>query len=79
MKTRCKFRVTKVTEFDTSSTERQQEIVLTPQYDPANVPEDQNFSKYTPCGEMKFTVTNPVVIDRFKVGTSYYIDLIPVE
>jgi hypothetical protein len=71
--------VTKVTEFDTNGGDRQQEITLTPQYCPDTVPEDQNFSKFTPSGEMKFAVTNPVVIDRFKVGTSYYIDLIPVE
>ena len=78
MVTRCKFRVTNVSE-PFVGPERQQQITLAAQYCPDTVPEDRNFSKFTPNGKMEFTVTNPAVIDRFKPGQEYYIDLIPVE
>ena len=46
------------------------------QYDP-NVPEDVRYAKYTPVGELRIKVDNPVV--SFEPGKSYYLDFTPVE
>jgi hypothetical protein len=71
--------VERITEFDTGGGRRMQEIHLQARYDPNKSPEDQSFAESTPSGEMKFTVTNQTVIDQFKPGQEYYIDLVPVE
>ena len=55
-----------------------QNIRLAAQYDPS-IPEDQRFMEATPTGELKFYVSNPAVINGFKIGTNYYVDLIPCE
>jgi hypothetical protein len=33
----------------------------------------------TPSGEVKFYLTNPAVINGFRIGTNYYVDLTPCE
>ena len=55
-----------------------QNVRLAAQYDSSN-PEDVSFAEATPSGELKIYVSNPVVIGSFKVGKSYYLDLIPCE
>lgn len=42
-----------------------------------NVPEDQRFAKYTPCGSLEICVDNPNVV--FELGASYYLDFTKVE
>ena len=51
-----------------------QNIRLAAQYDPS-IPEDKRFMEATPTGELKFYVSNPTVVDSFKIGENYYIDL----
>jgi len=55
-----------------------QNVRLAAQYDSSN-PEDVSFAEATPSGELKIYVSNPVVIGNFKIGKSYYLDLIPCE
>ncbi len=44
----------------------------------ADIPEDQQFHKYTPDGNLEMLVSNPSVIERLTLGSRYYIDLTPV-
>ncbi len=37
-------------------------------------PENESWSKYTPSGELRMTITNPAAIDAFEKGKPYYID-----
>ena len=90
MKTRCKFTVTEVTECQpwpnwekgkdgklrNVGEIRRQKIELNAEYDP-DTPEDQRFQKATPTGGMSITIENPAMIDAFKPGESYYVDLTP--
>jgi len=43
--------------------------------------EVNNFSEYTPSGELMFTVTNKAVFGHFKPGFSYYLTIkeVPLE
>lgn len=35
---------------------------------------NESFSKYTPCGSIEMTITNPVAFNQFVVGKTYDID-----
>lgn len=49
------------------------------QYDSANSPEDNSFSKYTPSGEARLSITNEAVLEGLEVGKKYYFDISPCE
>lgn len=49
------------------------------QYDSANTPEDNTFSKFTPFGNANFSITNPNVLQNLEVGKKYYFDIIPCD
>lgn len=38
---------------------------------------NKDWSKYTPSGSIKMTVTNPAAADGFNVGESYILDFNP--
>jgi hypothetical protein len=44
----------------------------------SNSPEDNQFAKATPSGELKMTVSNPAVQDFLVAGNDYYLDFTPV-
>ena len=73
VKARCKFKVRTVV-LNTYG----EEIELCTEYD-ENDPEDTKFSTATPSGILKFNLSNPNLLDTFKPGQIYYIDLTPVE
>ena len=77
-KTRAKFHCNQVVTF-ASGTEDQIEAKLTAQYcrnDDENA-EDNQFSSMTPSGDLKITVSNPALLDFFKPGVEYYLDISP--
>lgn len=49
-------------------------IRFTAQYD-MSIPEDRRFQKATPWGEFTMQIDNPAVVDRFKLGQAYYLDM----
>ncbi|MBV6650982.1 MAG: hypothetical protein KI789_14760 [Hoeflea sp.] len=49
------------------------EVVLSPVYDDAN----KDWSKWTPQGEIKMTITNPAALDAFELGGQYFVDFTP--
>lgn len=52
-----------------------EEITLSPVYSDKEGSANKEWSKWTPCGQLKFTVTNPAVHGRFLPGQFYYCDL----
>ena len=42
-------------------------------------PENESWSKYTPLGDLKFTLSNPNAFGKLKADAEYFIDIIPVE
>lgn len=51
-----------------------EEIVLRPCTGPGN----EEWSKWTPSGEVKMTITNPAAVEQFVVGEDYFVDFTPV-
>ena len=45
--------------------------------DKAGIPEDQQFTKYTPSANLVISVDNPAVV--FEPGKEYFVDFTPVE
>lgn len=41
--------------------------------------EDQQFARYSPSGSLSLTVANPNLIGKFPVGSTFYLDFVPVE
>jgi len=41
--------------------------------------ENESWSKWTPSGELKLTITNPPAADFFEIGREYYVDFTPAE
>lgn len=55
-------------------------VTLRAQYEsPTPVPEDEAFSRYTPCGHLDMTIDNPALDTFFEPGKAYYIDISPAE
>ncbi len=46
-------------------------------YPGGDAEENKSFSKWTPSGEIKLSITNPAAIDFFDLGKAYYIDFTP--
>lgn len=81
-KVRAKFYVTEILHSSGMNQKRGQPssepaatIKLAPAYGTGN----EVWSKYTPAGELRMTVTNPAAIDFFALGDAYYLDFTPVE
>ena len=54
------------------------EVVLTPVYG-ADGTDNGQWSKWTPQGELKMTITNESAYDALKVGKEYYLDFTEAE
>lgn len=47
-------------------------------YPPDGIHEDNTFSKFSPSGELKISVTNPALLGQIKPGETFYVDFSPV-
>lgn len=68
MSTRCKFITTQKTENVNGF-----EIVTGPVYDGS--PENKEFYKHTPAGELRFSTVNKSCAREFKPGQEFYLDI----
>lgn len=80
MKVQARFYVTAVTHFHNGSPGADQagEVKLQPVYagkdgNPANA----EWSKYTPSGEIKMTITNPAALAAFAPGQNFKVEFTP--
>lgn len=74
MSVRAKMVLSEVTELSWGGAKR---LKFTSQYD-TSIPEDQRFQKATPSASAEFLIDNPVALDQFKLGESYYVDFVAV-
>jgi hypothetical protein len=42
-------------------------------------PEDNSFSKATPCATLDISISNPDLHGKFKPGQKFYVDFTPTE
>lgn len=48
-------------------------------YSPNPESENYSWSKYTPCGEVSLTISNPNAWGKFEVSKEYFVDFTLVE
>lgn len=53
------------------------EVRLVPVY--GNGKDNASWSKYTPSGELKMTITNPPAAEAFDIGKEYFLDFTPAN
>ncbi|MBD3847124.1 hypothetical protein IED13_15550 [Bosea sp. SSUT16] len=80
MTVRAKFFVKSISHMGTPGSDPVAEIAMAPvfgSYGDGKV--NETWSKYTPSGELKMTVTNPGAIEQFAVGKAYFLDFTPAD
>lgn len=76
---RCKMVLTERAERGARNAERQVALtfqVVSPYNKDDITPEDKDFFKWTPYGELKFGTINYDAADGLELGTEYYIDIV---
>ncbi|MER8924361.1 hypothetical protein [Mesorhizobium sp. M0859] len=76
---RAKVKITSIASYPTVGTPTQEALTFDfPSKDGAypadGSDEDQQFAKFSPCGSLSLTVTNPALIGKFKVDDKFYLD-----
>lgn len=75
---RAKFKVQEV-----SQVEGGEKLSMSPvcakSFGEGGVSEDNDFSKYTPSGELRIFITNENLFGIYKPGQTYYLDLTPAD
>lgn len=51
--------------------------VCAPKFDPEGLDEDNTFAKFTPSANLSVNISNPDLLDKFKVGQAYSVDFTP--
>jgi len=52
----------------------QVDVTLQPVYGDGEDGENKDWSKWTPSGELRLTITNPDAYEQFKLGKAYFVD-----
>jgi hypothetical protein len=74
MAVRAKVRVTgrhESTSIQKDGGVQQVTVTMLPVYDEG---ENSQWSKYTPSGELRLTITNPDAYNQFKLGKAFFVD-----
>lgn len=74
---RAKFTVQSITRHAWSETAHTVKFAV--EYDQKGIPEDQQFAKASPAGEIVMTVDNPPALEQLQLGKKFYVDFTPVE
>ena len=74
MSVRAKFKCNTITIFEGDS----REYSFSPVYG-SDGSANAQWSKWTPNGSLKMTISNPECFDKFEVGKEYYLDFTPAE
>lgn len=41
--------------------------------------ENESWSRYTPSGEIRMSITNPAAVDALELGKAYFVDFTPAS
>lgn len=54
-------------------------VVSNENFGPNGESENNTYSRWTPSGEIKLTITNPALHGQFTTGQEFYVDFTPAE
>ena len=75
----AKFKVTNVVKHHETLEELEFMAVTDKDFDPDGKSDDNSFSRWTPSGTLKMTVTNPELIGKFVAGQKFYLNFNPAD
>ena len=74
-KFRCVRKIQSTSAYGSEKPVEQEEVELRPVTGPGN----EEWSKWTPGGQLQMQISNPVAIAQLEVGKDYFIDITPVQ
>ena len=74
---RAKLQVNEVIKHNDHSVEVKMAPVCSKPFDPNDESEDNSYARWTPCGAVSLTITNPDLLNKFSVGQKFYADFTP--
>lgn len=79
---RAKVRVSNISPYPAEGPATQETVTFHPvakstAYPPDGSDEDNTYAKYSPGGEFRLTIANPVLIGKFAVDDKFYVDFTP--
>lgn len=77
MTIRAKFFVTQITNHHVASPSEVSAEVKLQAVHQGN--DNEGWSRWTPNGELKMTITNPAALEQLGLGDKFYIDITPAE
>jgi hypothetical protein len=77
MSVRAKFVVVSVSSVQHHRCEKQESVEMQPVIGSSE--ENKSWSKYTPSGSLKMTITNPEAMAQFELGKEFYLDFTACE
>ena len=82
-KMRAKVRVTGIRPYPEEGTATQETLTFNFPAKDGSYPadgsdEDQQFAKFSPSGSLSLTIANPVLLGKFALGDTFYLDFVPV-
>lgn len=75
----AKFRVTKTEKVAENCETLEMSAVTSKPFDPDGKSDDNDFARWTPCGNLTMSITNPNLIGKLKVGEAFYLNFTPAE
>jgi hypothetical protein len=75
---RAKLKLTNIVKFENCETLTFFAVGKSEVYPPDGYDENNTFSRWTPSAELKMTITNPNLLDKFELGQEFYVDFTPV-
>ena len=82
MAVRAKCRVTGIHESTSITGDgnvQQKTVTLQPVYGGKDDEANKDWSRWTPSGELRLTITNPDAYEQFKLGKAYFVDFNPAD
>ena len=76
---KAKFELKAVTKQGDAAEELKFSAVTEKAFNDEGKSDDNDFSKWTPSGELTMTVTNPDLIGKFQVGEKFYLEFTKAE
>ena len=76
---RAKFQVMEVQRQGETSQQVRLMAVTDKPFDTDGKSEDNDFSRWTPSGELNMAITNPMLDGKLVVGQKFYLDFTPAE
>lgn len=76
---RAKMKVTAIQKYEGQDTLTFNAVGKDGNYPEGGLSEDNTYAKFTPNAELKITIQNPALLNKFNIGDKFYVDFTQAE